>query len=72
MTNHRHINVALKMAILTATGTQRRFAQLCGISEIRISQIVNRTDGPATADEQRKIARTLRLPLDSLFPPADR
>jgi transcriptional regulator with XRE-family HTH domain len=71
MTHARRINVPLKMAILTTTGTQRRFAKLCGISEIRISQIVNRTDGPATDDEKRRIARALRVPVERLFPDAD-
>ncbi len=60
-------NIALKLAIWNSGKTQTVIAQKTGIHESKLSQIV-RGHRPPSDDEQRAIARVLRVPVNELFP----
>ncbi len=60
-------NLALKVAIVTSGFTQRAVAQKAGMSELRLSQLVNRRI-PVTADDKRLLAKVLRRRQSELFP----
>lgn len=59
-------NVALKVAIVQSGYTQRAVARRAGMSELRLSQIVNLRI-PATGDDRRALAKALRCSQASLF-----
>jgi hypothetical protein len=65
------VNLALKLAILDHSATQRRFAQQKNWSEIRLSEIINNRHNPVTDTEKRRLARQLNQPIEALFPTAD-
>lgn len=60
-------NVALKVAIIQSGYTQRTIAHKAGLSELRLSQIVNRRI-PETGDDRRALARVLRCSQAHIFP----
>lgn len=63
-------NVALKVAIVQSGQTQRAIAHRAGISELRLSQLVNlRT--PATPDDKRALAKVLHCRQSALFPESE-
>jgi hypothetical protein len=66
-TKTRIPNVALKVAILQSGQTQREIGWAASISETRLSDIV-RGYVLATAIERKALAKTLRRPIDVLFP----
>jgi transcriptional regulator with XRE-family HTH domain len=61
------INLALKVAILRRS-TQREISLAAGITEVKLSKIVNGAD--ASPEERRALARALRVPQRELFPAA--
>lgn len=60
-------NLRLKVAILGRFRSQRRFARVVGIGEIRISEIICHRGKAVTDDEQARIARKLGLSVSALF-----
>jgi transcriptional regulator with XRE-family HTH domain len=63
-------NLALKVAIVTSGFTQRAVAQKAGMSELRLSQLVNRRI-PVTADDKRILAKVLKRRQSELFPESE-
>jgi transcriptional regulator with XRE-family HTH domain len=61
-------NSALKMAIFSTGQTQTTIADRAGIHESRLSKII-RGHIDATDEEQKALAKVLRLPRHELFPP---
>lgn len=60
------MNRALKVAIVASGRTQREVAKRAGMDQWRLSRIIAEDITPR-ADEQAKIARILRLPVEELF-----
>jgi transcriptional regulator with XRE-family HTH domain len=61
-------DVRLKVAIIENGLTQRRLAILLRISELRLSELVNRRGAPATAREKAQLAKALGRAIADLFP----
>lgn len=62
----RHVNLALKTAILASGRTQGEIAMRARILETRLSQIV-RQRVTATDEERKKLARVLKRDETELF-----
>ncbi len=60
-------NVALKVAIVQDGRTQRAVAHSAGMSELRLSQLVNMRT-PVTPEDKRALAKALRRRQSELFP----
>lgn len=60
-------NAALKDAIFRSGKSQSAIGQEAGISDSKLSRIVRGWE-QASADERRRIAKALRLPIKQLFP----
>lgn len=60
-------NLKLKAAIISAYGTQVRFARAVIISELRLSQIIHGRVTP-TIEEMLTISKQLRVDPDEVFP----
>lgn len=62
-------DLRLKIAIIESRITQRRLAILARMSELRLSELVNRRGAPATASEKARLAKHLDRAIADLFPP---
>ena len=63
-------NKHLVIAMLDREVTQIEVAKKAGLSESRLSRIVNGHDAP-TRNEKESIAKALRRPVDAVFPSAE-
>lgn len=60
------MNVALKIKIFEMFGTQGDFARSIGMSEHRLSRIINNREAP-TIKEIKKITKKLNVEAEDLF-----
>jgi transcriptional regulator with XRE-family HTH domain len=61
-------DTTLKVAIIESGKTQKRVAIETRLGEVRLSDIVRGSRKPATADEQRRIAKAIGRRVADVFP----